>query len=548
MPVHAQWWTHCIGVDKAPYFDTLAKAVANKTARMKTAGVAGYFIWGDRVRCSDESDGEFVEVEGRDQKVFVRRDALDGEPLLELYVIDVGQGDGLLVVTPEGHNIMIDGGDLRAKQVTGKNAADFVDWKFTRDYVSQAHRSGAVAKTIALDAIVSTHCDQDHFGGLLDLLEIDAPESRAELAARSVTVENFYHAGLSWWVKPHTDPKKRGRTLGRTSKGSYTQLIGDRASCASATANLDANDADTASGSWGRFVRSMTTTETVAGDPTPITRVSSTALDWLPGFDDRHEQSRVAIRVLGPIEQDVQGSPGLTKFKSDSITTNGHSVTLRLDYGSVKMMLTGDLNTASQEQLMRHYGTDFAAEFRCEVAKACHHGSADVSVRFLRGMQPLATVISSGDGESHDHPRPQIVSASALSGRVLLSGDGQRLIAPLVYATEIARSARLGEVVGLSEYATTLPLLPSADPDGANNAKGDDLQRFRLRLGSDRRKLSHNPRLDHAKVVTGLVYGLVNVRTDGKRLLFALREESGNDWGIETMEEDEIAAAAALNF
>jgi hypothetical protein len=56
-----------------------------------------------------------------------------------------------------------------------------------------------------------------------------------------------------------------------------------------------------------------------------------------------------------------------------------------------------------------------------------------------------------------------------------------------------------------------------------------DLARYRLRLGSNRKKLSHNPRLDLAKVVTGLVYGLVNVRTDGRRLLFALREESGKD-------------------
>jgi hypothetical protein len=143
MPARAQWWTHCIGVDKAPYFDTFAQATANKTARVKSTGVAGFFIWGDRVRRRDASTAEFVEVEGRDQKVIVRRDALNGEPLLELYVIDVGQGDGLLVVTPEGHNIMIDGGDLRAKQVTGKNAADFVDWKFTRDYVSRAgQRSG----------------------------------------------------------------------------------------------------------------------------------------------------------------------------------------------------------------------------------------------------------------------------------------------------------------------------------------------------------------------------------------------------------------------
>jgi beta-lactamase superfamily II metal-dependent hydrolase len=29
--------------------------------------------------------------------------------------------------------------------------------------------------------MIATHNDQDHFGGLLDLLDIEAPENRAEL-------------------------------------------------------------------------------------------------------------------------------------------------------------------------------------------------------------------------------------------------------------------------------------------------------------------------------------------------------------------------------
>ncbi len=126
--------------------------------------------------------------------------------------------------------------------------------------------------------------------------------------------------------------------------------------------------------------------------------------------------------------------------------------------------------------------------------------------------------------------------------------DGKRLIARLVCATEIARSARLGDVVGMSEHAAPVSQLPAADPAAVEDGAGADLKRYRLRLGRERRKLSHNPRLDLAKVVNGLVYGLVNVRTDGRRLLFALREESGNDWGTETIEEAQTAAATALSF
>lgn len=38
---------------------------------------------------------------------------LGDKPLLELYFIDVGQGDGILIVTPERKHILIDGGYTR---------------------------------------------------------------------------------------------------------------------------------------------------------------------------------------------------------------------------------------------------------------------------------------------------------------------------------------------------------------------------------------------------------------------------------------------------
>ena len=79
----------------------------------------------------------------------------------------------------------------------------------------------------------------------------------------------------------------------------------------------------------------------------------------------------------------------------------------------------------------------------CDVAKACHHGSDDVSYQFLQAMQPAATVISSGDNEGFDHPRPSIIAASATTGHLQLGDDN--LVTPLVYSTELARSIDLGK-------------------------------------------------------------------------------------------------------
>lgn len=88
---------------------------------------------------------------------WVKNSVLDGSSLLEAYFIDVGQGDGVLVRSPDGRHLLIDGGYPRSRQPTGKNAADFVDWKFFKDY-------GAL--DIDLDMMIASHCDLDHYGGL----------------------------------------------------------------------------------------------------------------------------------------------------------------------------------------------------------------------------------------------------------------------------------------------------------------------------------------------------------------------------------------------
>jgi hypothetical protein len=87
---------------------------------------------------------------------------LGGEALLDIYFIDVGQGDSVLIVAPDRRHILIDGGYPRRKSPTGKSGADFVDWKFASEYGED---------TISLDAVIASHCDEDHYGGLADLLD-----------------------------------------------------------------------------------------------------------------------------------------------------------------------------------------------------------------------------------------------------------------------------------------------------------------------------------------------------------------------------------------
>lgn len=466
----------------------------------------GALLWGDGVRRLDSrrSNGR-VAVKARGKTGWVSEDALGGESLLEVYFIDVGQGDGVLIKTPDFRHIMIDGGNPRLRQITGKNSADFVDWKFVKDYGR---------RTIELDAMIASHNDLDHYGGLADLL--DAAQQQ-ELDAKSVTLEAFFHAGLSWW-------KRNGkRSLGQTVQGGrmkyYIDLLSDRASAEAATSD----DAEPRlQGDWAAFISKVLTAKTSHNDPTPFERLSHST-EYLPGFGP--DDGPVAVRVLGPVEAEVDGAPALPKFSGDdSISTNGNSVLLRLDYGQARIMLTGDLNMESQRLLLETY-TGNRLEFQCDVAKGCHHGSEDVSVEFLKAMRAAATVISSGDAEGHDHPRPRIVAASGATGYLHVEED--KIVTPLVYSTELARSTSLGTPVSLH--------IPGASP---KTVDGDAIHEVEVTY-SERLPGAIKPRegkrtLDGACVVAGLIYGLVNMRTDGETILLATLNEGKGSWTVKT--------------
>jgi len=544
MPAKEKWWDTVIKSYVANYYQTYeqAKKDSSRVISSPSGGRKGAFIWGDRLRVLETRDGA-KKVSGRNVEFWVNDRHLGGETLLEVYVIDVGQGDGLLIVTPDGHNIMVDGGNIRSFQNGGKNAADFVDWKFFKDYVSLSDREDPEKTKVQLDAMIATHNDIDHFGGVFDLIN-RTEKNQAELDSNEVTAEKFYHAGLSWWFNGRTSNGGNKRSLGTIQDGFYTKLLGNRNSARDAVLNLENPDFNTLNGTWGQFIKSVTQLKRKSGSPTSITRLSSSTHDYLPGFEP--SDGKCSIRVLGPIGDSVNNQPALKRFKDgDSKNTNGHSIVLRLDYGERRILLTGDLNTHSQNYIMNHYGARFVKEFKSDVAKGCHHGSHDVSYRFLQGLRPLCTVISSGDAETHDHPRPTIIAASSITGRQLIDFENDSLICPLIYITEVARSVEISKIGQMKEYSNPQPEYEAIDTGRAlkNHDTKNEKSHFRLFLGTSQSSGLHKPRLDKAKVVRGLRYGLINIRTDGKKLFFAQLEESGQDWAYNVLTEEQISRA-----
>jgi beta-lactamase superfamily II metal-dependent hydrolase len=502
---------------EAPFQAWVATDTAKVYADPAGDEVITHLLWGDGLELiGDEAENGRRRVRARGRKRIGWIPAADlegGKPLLELYFIDVGQGDGVLVRTPDFRHILIDAGFPRAKQNTRKSAGDFIDWKFFEDY---GHEQ------IELDVMIASHNDEDHYGGLSDLLDPDQYEDGAEFDASGITVENFYHAGLSWWRE---NGKRTLGPVGEDAEGRlcYTRLLTDRSSAEKGT---EPGADPPLQGMWGSFIKRVVQARTSAGDPTPIQRLHP-GLEYLPGFEAGN-QSGVTIHVLGPIDFEVDGNPALPVLgeKPDK-STNGNSVLLRLDYGTSRILLTGDLNLAAHRVILDHYqGRE--DELSCDVAKACHHGSDDISFRFLEAMNAAATVISSGDGEGHDHPRPVIVAASGLAGHKEIRDE--RVITPLVYCTELARGVSLGKPLGLKveHDDETLeiagPQLDQAVITYSEQKPGDLRPRTRSRT------------LGGCSVVAGLIYGLVNVRSDGRKILAATMNEGNGSWSVKTFE------------
>jgi hypothetical protein len=235
----------------------------------------------------------------------------------------------------------------------------------------------------------------------------------------------------------------------------------------------------------------------------------------LPGYAPG--QNEVVIHVLGPIlEEFASGQFGLRELANESKTRNGHSIMLRVDFGQARLMLTGDSNEESQRLLLSYHN---AGEFAADVAKGCHHGSEDISLDFVKAMQARATVISSGDNESYSHPRPLVLGASARYGRESKSNRDETM-PPLLYSTELARSVELSFVKAVR-----------VDTDGAGGAPATNVNIDNFQVQPDVTRAKFRPLAD-VPISHDLVYGLVNVRTDGKHILCATMKESSTDFDV----------------
>ncbi len=82
---------------------------------------------------------------------------------LEVTAIDVGQGDSLLVVNPQGSTMLIDAGGPTGRAANAENAAAQSNYDIGEDVVSSYLWSRRIR---SLDIVALTHAHSDHMGGM----------------------------------------------------------------------------------------------------------------------------------------------------------------------------------------------------------------------------------------------------------------------------------------------------------------------------------------------------------------------------------------------
>lgn len=499
----------------------IAKTKANykpvKTAhKFRTKAEKVPFLWGDAVYViSTNSRTTRFSAKGHHFKEATRD--LTDTPILCLWQIDCGQGDAGFLRFPNGQTMMIDAGPGPLMSNSPAMAPAFLYWM---RYVDQSWRDEFEfgGKTFDIDAVVCSHPDYDHFGGFLDMT--------SRLRGGQFRFGTVYHNGLGRFnATPEAfnggkGMSQLGPVLGTGDPELYLTTLLDGFSDVRKFGRVAGARRWKLAGRYGDWLRELAGLEGNGVDH--MMRVHA-GMDRLPRF---MSGPGVDVKVLGPIEESFDGKPAVryidktTKgsMKSPSLTRNGISVVLRIDCGDVRLLMTGDLNFRSQALLLNHIP---APEFKCHVAKACHHGSEDVSTTFLRAMSPMATLFSSGDNETHAHPRAKVLGMAGAFSELTSTGKNEFLgleekkhVAPLIYSTELSRSVSLFEPAGLTKNGK---LVTGADLQsrGAGGRKGP-LKRVRDWLLAD-----------------SLIYGLINVRTDGKRVVIGVLKE-GEKAGFQT--------------
>ncbi|KIC07684.1 hypothetical protein RA19_23185 [Leisingera sp. ANG-M1] len=517
--------------DEGTYFVCKPTVVLKETNDGKTG--INHLLLGDWLQFQGESnvhEGKtYAKVKCRGDTGWLQLDEFDAVRGLEVNFVDVGQGDGCHIVTPDDKVFLIDAG-------VSDNMNRFLSWRYKLRGRNVPDTEGfdpnrAEKRPWKIDYVLISHPDNDHYLGL-----------KYVIRNPKLQFGDVFHNGI---IERPDEEEHDGVDypwdLGGQFEASGEKYLFDYVAT---TAELEA-----ISDRHPRTTKDLLTTVRALFASSPNCTVRSLGVDmatldqdiFVPDFED---DKAFSLQVLGPIREQVTFSgadrKALRRLGNESETKNGHSVILKGCYGNLRLLLGGDLNEPSQNFLLKAYaGTEKTPDevhkaigklmakrqpltsaqqqelnaleaqrvrlatrgnevFGADIAKACHHGSQHILDDFIRATDAVATVLSSGDNESHSHPRPDALGAYGKHSH------GNR---PLIFSTELARSTK--------EFSTPVPdFVALLEEIGAVDAITDTAERRAAIKAIEARKDRNVA-----------VYGMITVRALGDKVVIAQKLE-----------------------
>ena len=286
---------------------------------------------------------------------------------MRVHVLDVGQGDSILIISPEGKTVLIDAGD----QTKGKAVLEALK----RYNVQQ------------IDYLIATHAHPDHIGGMDDVirnmkvlavLHNDFPPPEAAESQTAKNQADAQNQGQKKGAKtPAPAPKKQGKTTELPTVKAYNEY---RSTIEQSGAQFRKVEVDEKIDLGGGCI----------------------------------------LTVLAP------QAPLFTReqMKAGGNEMNANSIVMRLDYGEFSMLLAGDAEAQTEDRL-----TNKDLNLAATILKVAHHGSKYATTEnFLKRVKPEAAVISTGEFNRYGHPAPVVLERLKAAGvrqlfRTDLQGD-----------------------------------------------------------------------------------------------------------------------------
>lgn len=120
-----------------------------------------------------------------------------------------------------------------------------------------------------------------------------------------------------------------------------------------------------------------------------------------------------------------------------SAENDNDSLVLMITYGKTKFLFTGDIECDAQKRISDRYENEKDEAYKIDLIKMPHHGSSDISIRFIRTFMPDYAVISVGAGNIYGHPDVEtldlleqanvIVYRTDQKGDIIVTSDGKQL-------------------------------------------------------------------------------------------------------------------------